>query len=327
MGLFSKIGWVGEALCTPPIAVIAFNRPAYLGQLLASLAAQQPAIDPRRVHLFQDGAVNRYSGIRRAEDAEIAASVTLFREHFPRGHVHASPHNIGIAENILRSERLFFEELRAPVGYFFEDDLVLSPHYVAALDRMRRAFARFDRIVYFNANGAHRASLEQQRSNARTLMFMGGLTAFALKRSHWLRLQAFLADYYRLVIGCDYRMLPRAELRALFRSWGKSQTHPNVSQDAAKDFATHLMRRWRATCYPAFCRYIGEWGVHYTPARFAEFGFNETVVYPDPLDRLDLCREDVDRMIEENLAARTRMFEKVYAEQTAAPAPAQGGSA
>ena len=309
------IGWLGEVLCSPPIAVISFNRPDYLGQLLASLAAQQPAIKPRRVHLFQDGAVNRYSGIRYAEDADIATSLALFRDFFPQGHVHASPDNIGITENILRAETLFFEELRTPVGYFFEDDLVLSPHYIAALDLMRRAFARFERIVYYNANGAHSASLEQQRSNARKLMFMGHFWGFALKRSHWLRLRPFLADYYKLVIGHDEHMGPRKEVRALFRSWGKSQTHPHTGQDSAKDLATHLMRRWRASCYPAFGRYIGARGTHFTPSLFRDFGFDKTAIYPEPLRRLDLRRQEVERMIDESLAERSRLFTKVYADQ------------
>ncbi len=316
--MLSAIGWLGEVLCSPPIAVISFNRPDYLGQLLASLAAQQPAIKPRRVHLFQDGAVNRYSGVRYAEDTDIAASLALFRELFPRGHVHASPDNIGIAENILRAERLLFEELRAPVGYFFEDDLVLSPYCVAALDLMRRAFARFDRIGYYNANGAYGASLEQQRNNARKLIFMGHFWGFALKRSHWLGLQPVLAEYYRLVIGCDYVKLPVGDIRALFRRWGQSQTHPHTSQDAAKDLATHLMGRWRASCYPAFGRYIGARGVHFTPSRFQALGFNETVMYPEPLGALDLRREEIDRLIDENMAARTRIFTKAYADQVAA---------
>mgnify|MGYP001000854193 CR=1 FL=1 len=175
--MLSALGWLGEVLCTPPIAVISFNRPAYLRQLLASLAAQQPAVAQRRVHVFQDGAVNRYSGIRYADEGEIAASLAAFREFFPHGHVHASPDNIGITENVFRAEKMLFEELRAPVGYFFEDDLVLSPHYVAALDLMRRAFARFDRIVYYNANGAYGASLEQQRQ----ARFVGPLQVLRLR--------------------------------------------------------------------------------------------------------------------------------------------------
>lgn len=316
--MLTAIGWLGEVLCSPPIAVISFNRPDYLGQLLASLAAQQPAVDPRRVHLFQDGAINRYSGIRYAEDADIAASLALFRDCFPRGHLHASADNIGITENILRAETLFFEELRAPVGYFFEDDLVLSPYYVAALDLMRRTFARFDRIVYYNANGAYRASVEEQRSNARNLIFMGHFWGFALKRSHWLRMQPYLADYHRLATGRDERNCPREEVRALFRSWGKSQTHPHTGQDAARDLATHLMRRWRASCYPALGRYIGARGTHFTPSRFREFGFDKTAIYPEPLGRLNLVREEVERTIDENLAARSRIFAKAYADQIAA---------
>jgi hypothetical protein len=318
MSMPTAIRWLGEVLCSPPIAITSFDRLDYLGQMLASLAAQQPAIKPRRVHLFQDGAVNRYSGIRYAEDADIAASLALFREYFPHGHVHASPDNIGFTENLLRAETLFFEELRAPVGYFFEDDLVLSPHYIAALDLMRRAFARFDRIVYYNANGAYGASLEQQRSNAHKLIFMGHLWGAALKRSHWLRMQPFLADYHRLVTGRDERMRPREEVRALFRSWGKTQTHPNTGPDAARDLATHLLRRWRASCYPALGRYIGAEGMHFTPSRFKEFGFDKTTIYPEPLGRLDLRRREVERMIDENLAARSRIFTKTYADQIAA---------
>lgn len=316
--MLSALGWLGEVLCTPPIAVISFNRPDYLGQLLASLAAQQPAIRPSRVHLFQDGAVNRYSGIRYAEDPDIAASLALFRELFPQGHVHASPDNIGITENILRAETMFFAQLRAPVGYFFEDDLVLSPHYVAALDLMQRPFARFDRIVYYNANGAYGASLEQQRNNARKLIFMGHFWGFALKRSHWLRMQLFLTDYHRLVTGRDERTMPREGVRALFRSWGKSQTHPNMGQDAARDLATHLLGRWRASCYPALGRYIGARGAHFTPDRFMEYGFDKTSVYPEPLGPLDLRREEIERVIDENMAARTRIFAKAYVDQVAA---------
>ncbi len=316
--MLSAMGWLREILCSPPIAVISFDRPDYLGQLLASLAAQQPAIKPQRVHLFQDGAVNRYSGIRYAEGADIAASLALFREFFPKGHVHASPDNIGITENILRAETLFFEELRAPVGYFFEDDLVLSPHYVAALDLMRRAFARLDRLVYYNANGAYGASVEQQRINARKLIFMGHFWGFALKRSHWLRMQPFLADYHRLMVGRDERAHSLEDVRALLRSWGKTQTHPGAGQDSARDLATHLMGCWRASCYPALGRYIGARGTHFTPSRFEQFGFDKTTLFPEPLGGLDLRREEIDRVIDENLAARSRIFAEAYVQQIAA---------
>ncbi len=78
------------------------------------------------------------------------------------------------------------------------------------------------------------------------------------------------------------------------------------------------MGLWRASCYPALGRYIGAEGVHFTPSRYREFGFDRTTLYPEPLDELDLRRDEIDRIIEANLAARSQVFTKAYADQLAA---------
>ncbi len=58
----------------PPIAVMSFNRPDYLRQVLESLAAQKGAdIEAREVFLFQDGWRNPHSGRVCAEASDIAA--------------------------------------------------------------------------------------------------------------------------------------------------------------------------------------------------------------------------------------------------------------
>jgi hypothetical protein len=62
-------------------------------------------------------------------------------------------HNIGICENFLRAEQFAFMTLKAPVAYFFEVDLVLSPHYLSALDVLRRALCG-RRVGYFSACGS-----------------------------------------------------------------------------------------------------------------------------------------------------------------------------
>src|SRR5262245_31156811 len=103
-----------------PILVLSFNRPHYLSPVLEALAAQA-GLAAERVHLFQDGAVNAYSGRVAARREDVDACVALFRRRFPGGHVHLAPANIGIAENFLRAERFAFEELGAECAYFFED--------------------------------------------------------------------------------------------------------------------------------------------------------------------------------------------------------------
>ena len=80
-----------------PIAILSFDRPAYLRPVLKSLARQTSPDD--RVILFQDGAFNRYSGRRKADPRNVASCINLFRQYFPRGEVCESPENLGIAFN------------------------------------------------------------------------------------------------------------------------------------------------------------------------------------------------------------------------------------
>ncbi len=282
-----------EYSCTPPVIVLSFNRPRYLQPVLESLRKQIPEIDASRVHLFQDGAVNAFSGIRYAEDRDIAECMALFRDLFPRGHLHVSQQNIGICENFLLAERFAFLTLRAPVAYFFEDDLVLSENYLAALDALRRSFSTEPRIGYFNACGARRSSLEEQRKNLGKIKDMQQLWGFALKRSHWNDMQPLLASYYKLVCGQDYRRRPHDAIRALYQTWGFSRKHS--SQDAAKDLATHALGHWRASTYICLARYIGEQGTHSNPALYAERGFADTIVFDQaPPKRFVVRKADID---------------------------------
>ena len=290
---------IGEYWCTPPVIVLSFNRPHYLQPVLESLRKQHPEIDENRVHLFQDGAVNAYSGIRKAEDREIADCVALFLDLFPHGHLHVSERNIGICENFLRAERYAFLTLRARVAYFFEDDLVLSENYISTLDVLRRSFSTEPRIPYFNACGSYRSSVEDQQKNSGKVMQMSHTWGFALKRSHWNDMQPLLAPYYKMVCGQDYRRRPHDAIRAFYRKWRVSMKA--TSQDAAKVLATHVLGRWRASTYVCLARYIGVQGTHSTPAFYAEKGFADTTVFDQSLPRRFVVRKaEIDAAISGN---------------------------
>jgi hypothetical protein len=267
--------------CTPPIAVLSFNRPHYLRPVLESLRDQSPPVDPERVHLFQDGAVNAYSGIRYAQDKDIAECVEIFKDLFPAGHLHMSPKNVGISENYLRAERFVFLTMEAPVAYFFEDDLVLSNNYLAALDILRRSFSAEPRIGYFNACGAYRLPLDEQKENAARLINMGHLWGFGLRRFHWLDMQPLLEPYYGLVHGRDYRSRSDDAVCAWYRHWKLSRKES--SEDAAKDLVTNVLGRWRASTTICLARYIGVEGVHCDEAAYARMGFAGTVMFDGPL--------------------------------------------
>ncbi len=266
---------------TPPIIIMSFNRPQYLVRVLSSIKTQTPEIDQRRIHLFQDGAVNAYSRVEYAKQEDISTCIAVFRKMFPRGEVHHSRDNIGICENFLRAERFAFVTLDAPIAYFFEDDLVLSPKYVATLEILRRDFKEEPRIGYFNAVGSFNSSLAVQEENKNNIMKMDHLWGFALTQLHWNNMQPLLSAYYGLVCGQDYRRRPNDKIQSLFRKWKIRK--PATSQDSAKDIVTLLLGAWRASSFICLAQYIGELGTHSTPDKFANRGFSKTQIYQNKI--------------------------------------------
>ncbi|WP_270938253.1 glycosyltransferase family 2 protein, partial [Falsiroseomonas oryzae] len=268
----------------PPIAVMSFNRPDYLRQVLESLAAQAD-IAQREVFLFQDHWRNEHSGRVLGTAEEVEACIAAFRDIFPRGHVLAAPANLGVAENFHRAETLFFRELKADCGYFFEDDLVLAPRYLATLDALRDATGPTGKVGYFACYGHLQADLAEQARRARLLRRIGHLWGFGLFRSHWEEMQPLMAEYYELVLGRDYKTRPHEEIQRRYR--GRGILIGVTSQDDVKKAVTYALGRVGLNTHVASGRYIGAVGLHMNPKKFEASGFART-------EWLDLPRVEFD---------------------------------
>jgi hypothetical protein len=292
----------------PPIIVIGFSRPAYLDKVLRSLALQQGCdIASRKVAFFQDGAVNEQSGIRYASDSEIAEVASVFRCHFPAAPLFHSERNVGIYANFDRAERYAFEELDAEVAYFFEDDLVLTPHYISAMDQIWDSVKDIDRIGYFAAYGERFSSLALQKEQLRATMPMRHNWAFGLKRSHWREMRVFLKPYYDVISARDYHERDHDAIRRWYLSLGHA--HEATSQDGAKALATNLLDRFRLLTLPCFAKYIGELGVHTTPALFKKEGFADAQVYDGVLQGIDV---PTDERLKAQIADERATYRKLW---------------
>jgi hypothetical protein len=265
----------------PPIVVLSFNRPQFLEPVLASLKAQHGAdLDGREIHLFQDGAINRYSRIRYADDADIAASIEVFRQYCPNGTIHCSVENVGICENYRRAEYYVFEERQCDLALFLEDDLVLSPAYLAMMDRLCMWATATPNVAYVAAYGDYYLAPKAAAARRHELKTLDHLWGFVLLRRHWRAMQPLLEPYYNIVCGTDYG---RRDHRKIFSLYGVGETAPRASsQDAAKAFVCDRLGLWRANTVMPFAKYIGTVGQHMTPEAFAEIGFERTVVAQEP---------------------------------------------
>ncbi|QDJ10824.1 Hypothetical protein HVPorG_02546 [Roseomonas mucosa] len=289
-----------------PIAIMSFNRPGMLERVLVSLKAQTLPVAEERVHLFQDAARNPFGGTSRATEEDIAACVSTFRRHFPHGVVHEAPHNLGIALNFDRAERFFFETLGAELGIFFEDDMVLSPHYLDALERLSAFALAEEKVGYVAAYGQHHATPEKHRRFRHQIVPMGHNWGFALTRRQWKRQQEIVEGYLNFVRNRDYRNRPHNEIREYFARLGMPAAE--TSQDKAKEVACAIIGTARVMCFPTYGHYIGDIGEHYSPELYRQLEFDRTVLFNEaPVDFLFPDRLKLDEMVQSARATLHRL--------------------
>jgi hypothetical protein len=278
-----------------PIAILSFNRPDYLHQVLASLRPQVSEHD--RIVLFQDGGWNRWSERQKGRAELIARCVSIFRGIIPWGDVVEAPENLGIALNYERAERFLFEDVRAEKALFLEDDMVLSPNYLGVIGQLLDIAERDHRIGYVSAYGDFWASRRDQRRRAGDLIPMHENWGAALTRRAWLAERPLRNQYLELIGDCDYSRRDSKAIDAFHaaRGWSKALS----SQDAARWIACVERGEVRVTTFACHARYIGKRGEHSSAKQFKAAKFSRAVMFRGiPPDLSGPTDEQVARWLE-----------------------------
>lgn len=267
---------------TWPIAIIGFNRPNYLEPVLNSLAHQRN-VEMGQIALFQDGAINRKSGERYAEERDIDANFAVFKKYFPRGIVFRSFENLGIAHNIDRAERWIFEELEAEAGIFFEDDLVPTKFYLQSLHALIQLALEDERIGYVACYGNPEVPLSVQSAHPYELIPLQHHWGFGLTRRQYLKSKPYVDAYLDLICERDYL---RPDLKAivdLLRSWDMAPMLP--AQDVIRSAICCKTKSVRINTLPCLGKYIGVEGTHHTREVYDIVGYANTELYPKPVTK------------------------------------------
>jgi len=284
------------------IAILSFNRSAYLREVIASLVPQLQADD--EVILFQDGGWNRFSQRAAARDEEIEACLAVFDEFFfadrppPCGaEKFCSAENLGIAGNYRRAEEHVFEVLKRDGALFLEDDLVLGPHYLFSISRLLALAETEPRLGYVAAYGDFWATLDQQYARVAELTPMHENWGAALTRASWLAQKPIREGYWDLVKDCDYVARDHDVIRAFFREQGFNCEI--TSQDASRWVACCTAKLARVMTAVCQARYIGATGVHFTPEFYERYRFADAQIFPDRPSILPPSRAQLDAWIDE----------------------------
>ncbi len=156
--------------------------------------------------------------------------------------------------------------MKCPHALFLEDDLVLSPNYLA-VTQMLLSLAQGDpRISYVSAYGNFWANLGEQKRRQRELILMHENWGYAMTRETWLAERPFRRDYFDLLQGVDYT---QRDSRAIIQFYEKRGWKTIItSQDCARWIAAIELGKVRLTTFPCHARNIGRGGVHFTKAHY-----------------------------------------------------------
>lgn len=255
---------------------MSFDRPEYLGKLLGSLE-EQTDLEDVDFHLFQDGAVNEFSG-RVAGDGElISECVQLFGfSVLPVKSVHGHSGNIGIARNgakVLGTLTGGYEWVIA-----LEDDVVLSPHYLRLARVLFAQMRQREDVAAFSLGFKKLCARHRVAENLDKVIWnFGHWWGDGLWSRKWREWRPYYDEYVALVSECDYRDRPHGAIVDLFKRRGWPS--PGTTQDAARDMAIAAagMQRVRAVVNRGIS--VGRRGQHFTPRQFSALGFDDQEPY------------------------------------------------
>jgi len=259
------------------IGIISFDRPQYLGQLLESLEQQVDA-PPMAWHLFQDGAVNKFSERVVGDQGRIQEAIRAFLTARLPGvkEAHVRRTNVGIGINQFEAYEFMCNRYEQIV--VLEDDVVLSPYWARLLPALFDGLEARPDTFGFTTGFRRRCEREtindhlDRVSPGRPHWWMIGFTP-----DRWARIRPHYLRYYEMIQECDYGHLPHSKIMALFEEVG--HTHHASSQDGGKDMAVHCAGMHRAQLTVNRGIGIGREGLHFNPGLFERMGFHDQEPY------------------------------------------------
>jgi hypothetical protein len=258
------------------VALISFNRPGYFKKLIKSLESQVDTGDVE-YHLFQDGAVNKFSHILKSDPKLIKQNVSVFKNsnlNNKTEHIHEM--NVGNAINQFEAA----EFMSSHYDYFLmiEDDLILSKHYIRLMRILMDQFIDKEDVFSVSLNFKRLCKKREIDQNLDKVVYKSlHWWAEGWSASKWKSVRKYFLQYYDLVKNCDYQKRPASKIKHLFHSNGLMI--PQTSQDAGKDYALHKVGLKRINSVVNRGFYIGEKGMHFSPYLYKKMGYKSQKPY------------------------------------------------
>jgi len=266
--------------------VFSFNRPRYLGQVLDSLSAQT---DRNITYvLMQDGGVNPHSGCQYSPPGQILQCLELYRNaELPRKERVVNDVNRGMAWQKRRAYKWAFDEHDFDACICFEDDLVVSTHYARLLRVLLEQFQNEPRVATVQLSDIFNDDVQDSEMDTVQAMWRH-FWGYGTWRDRWDLHRTQYERYFKLVKNHDYRRRPHGKIQELIQD-------KHSSHDGALDWCIKTNGQVKLAAKVSRATYIGEAGVHCTPAQFGASGYKghlkQQIEFDTDWDRLHFVRK------------------------------------
>lgn len=264
------------------LAIFSFNRPHYLKDVLASLVTNQ-GLNDIDFYFIQDGAINLFSERIATDEQVIIECLRLWEEcALPNKRLIRHAENKGIGISQFEAKVFLFEQMQYDQVMFFEDDLVLSRHYVRILKIMLDQYRNERAVGAVMCHGGKPSPHLQNKKHVllnRVRFANDNLWGWATWKDRWQKIKPAFLDYYEFIKDIDYKRkgMKREQILAFYKKNGFIIRH--ISQDAAVQYA--FVKNDLTLVQTEIHRglYIGAIGEHMTQRQYDAIGY-PTISFP-----------------------------------------------
>jgi len=293
------------------LVLFSFNRPEYLDRVIKSIQRNY-SLNNVDFYLFQDGPVNKYTGIRYADDREIKECINIAKNSKIPWQIEKYEKNQGVGPIQYKAKKKLFDGLDYKYVLFLEDDIVLSRNYVRLIKLMLNQFEDCEGVGTVQCIGKKKLNLDNKKDRLRELCTGNyQLWAWATWKNRWKEMEPYFLDYYNLIKNMDYRYINIFKIKKFYLREGFKPKVP--SQDQAIAYARYKAKMFGLNTVVNRIKYIGKEGTHQTKTNYLREGWNE----------VKLHEFNEDRYIESFAEINSKLFwqkqEQIYKDKTSIP--------
>jgi len=259
------------------VVVIGYNRPKYFEKVVKSLESN-PESQTLPFFFFLDGGPKS----QQAKYNEI-----IEKHKFPLRTIINRDRNLGCGLNIIDAREHVFDHLGFDAAMIFEDDMIVSPHYIHLGFRLLRQFP--DACIQGWNKCIQSREWKIKRLNL-VITEKAHFWGYGMRKQTWDRISPFLKEYRERFLKGIYKDRPHGEIRKWFSSLVENPPHA-TGQDAATETALQATKTRRIITMVNRGKYIGKEGIHLTSIRYekARFGQVNLDIFPEDQNIKEFC--------------------------------------